>query len=550
MRKDTHNLWLLRLCVLTLALTFLVTGCGDTPTPESSAGTPSTEASTTSGSSGTTTDSSTTESTGSTVTTGATTGSTTTAKPTTGSPSKTTKVTTTAKPTTTKKPLPALTIYPVAKELADNVKGTQHTVKVNGKNSFVYQSEVTIRSGYVTGFAEYTAFDFHGSVTVEVTAHYAVASVEILPSRDNIAFKQEGNTVTFTLTEPGQLFVKINGDHTNGNSAPHPLYIFANPPEENIPSKSDPNVVYFEPGVYYHQTYYLESNTTYYLAPGAFVYGRFYGHSLENVTICGRGTLCGEELTSMGDDGRTICIKNAKNVTVEGIQVMDPKVWTVAFYQSKDIHVDNIMTISHGQSADGIDICGSQDVLVENSFFRGHDDMLAVKPCTMSDYENPVPCKDIVFRNCVVWCDSSNPMTIGYETVGDVNNVLYECIDVLNQSKSPVWKLEAIMAIEPHYKGTVDGVIYRDIRIDLALDSDPENLVRFVIDNGSGTIRNIRVENVFVNYGGLMKGTIAGSTRAPDVENITFVNVRNSEGVKMTLDDLVINSLVKNVTVE
>ena len=57
-------------------------------------------------------------------------------------------------------------------------------------------------------------------------------------------------------------------------------------------------------------------------------------------------------------------------------------------------------------------------------------------------------------------------------------------------------------------------------------------------------------EDVFINYGGLMKGTIAGSTRAPDVENIVFKNVRNSEGVKMTIDDLAINSLVRNVRFE
>ena len=539
---------LYRLSLFAIALVLLLTACqaGQDPASSEDSG-----VATTTTESAVTTTSATAEATHTTAgTTAATTAATTVGKPTTSATKGTTATTKKATTTAVTKPAQSLLIYPVPEGLEENVKGTRHSVKVNGQNSFVYQSEVTIRSGYVSGFAEYTSFDFSGKVTVEVTANYAVSTVEILPSRDNISFTQKGNTITFTLTEPGQFFVKINGDHTNGNSAEYPLYIFANPPQENIPNKNDPNVVWFEPGVYYHQTYYLEDGKTYYFAPGAFVYGRFYGHSLSNVTICGRGTICGEELTSMGDDGRIICIKNSKNITIEGIQAMHPKVWTVAVYQCKDVHVDNIKTISHGQSSDGIDICGSQDVVVENSFFRAHDDILAVKPCTMSDYETPVPCKNIVFRNCIAWCDSSNPMTIGYETVGDVSNVLYENIDVLNQSKSPVWKLEAIMAIEPHYKGTVDGVIYRDIRIDLALDSDPENLVRFVIDDGTGTIRNIRVENVFVNYGGLMKGTIAGSTRAPDVENITFVNVRNSEGVKMTLDDLTMNSLVKNVTVK
>ena len=69
----------------------------------------------------------------------------------------------------------------------------------------------------------------------------------------------------------------------------------------------------------------------------------------------------------------------------------------------------------------------------------------------------------------------------------------------------------------------------------------------FHCDHGHGIVLD---EDVFINYGGAMKGTIAGSTRVPDVENIVFKNVRNSEGVKMTIDDLAINSLVRNVRFE
>ena len=48
---------------------------------------------------------------------------------------------------------------------------------------------------------------------------------------------------------------------------------------------------------------------------------------------------------------------------------MHPKVWTIAMYQSNNIHIDNVHTISHGMSSDGCDITGCHDVLVENSFF-------------------------------------------------------------------------------------------------------------------------------------------------------------------------------------
>ena len=120
----------------------------------------------------------------------------------------------------------------------------------------------------------------------------------------------------------------------------------------------------------------------------------------------------------------------------------------------------------------------------------------------------------------------------------------------MKQSESPVWKLEAIMAIEPHYTGTVDGVTFKDIRIDIQLSDDAESLFRFVIDDGTGTIRNIRVENVFVNYGGAMTGTIKGKSLVPSINNITFVNVRNSAGTKMQKEDITTNIFVENVTVQ
>ena len=106
------------------------------------------------------------------------------------------------------------------------------------------------------------------------------------------------------------------------------------------------------------------------------------------------------------------------------------------------------------------------------------------------------------------------------------------------------------MAIEPHYTGTVDGITYRDIRIDIKLSDDPESLFRFVIDDGSGTIKNIRVENVFVNYGGAMTGTIKGRTIMTGVNDITFVNVRNSAGDKLNKNNITTNLYVSDVTVD
>ena len=59
----------------------------------------------------------------------------------------------------------------------------------------------------------------------------------ILPRNRNITPKIEGNTVEFTITEPGQYSVEFE----KGIKIAHPMLIFADAPEVNIPDKNDPN---------------------------------------------------------------------------------------------------------------------------------------------------------------------------------------------------------------------------------------------------------------------------------------------------------------------
>lgn len=443
-------------------------------------------------------------------------------------------------------------LYDAPAGLAANVRGSRHKVSVAGKECFVYRTEATGGGKeYGQVYPEYVYFDFEeeGIITVDVTTTYDLTSVEVLPSRQEIVPTVDGRKISFKISKAGQYFVKTNGDHTNGNTSDYNLYIFANPKETDIPDKNDPNVVWFAPGVYSNKEYALESNKTYYLEGGAFIYGRFYGNNVQNVRICGRGTMCGERLTDMGDPGRAICMKNqCDKITLEGINIMHAKVWQVAFYQSTNIVVDNVHAISHGQSSDGIDITGCKHVRVENSFFRGHDDILAVKAKVWGAGPK-MNCEDITFSNCVIWSDSSNPMTIGYETAQSVQNITYEGIDVLSMSMPPVWQLEAVMAIEPHGMdgtvGNVTDITYRNIRIDLAV---PQNsLFRLSVDNG-GNIRNITFDDIFVNYGGTLGGLLYGSGDYY-VDGVTFNNVRNSDGVCLSEDKITKNSLVRNITV-
>ena len=62
----------------------------------------------------------------------------------------------------------------------------------------------------------------------------------------------------------------MNGDEY------HSLHIFANKIEENPIDPSDPNVIYYGPGVHYVSRIVVHSGQTLYIAPGAVLYGEMF----------------------------------------------------------------------------------------------------------------------------------------------------------------------------------------------------------------------------------------------------------------------------------
>jgi hypothetical protein len=90
-------------------------------------------------------------------------------------------------------------------------------------------------------------FSFTGTVEMEVTYNGgAVDSYEIRPKSFGIQAARQGAKLTFSLTQdpsfPRKFAVIINGD------LDHCLHVLGNPPEENPPSPTDPNVWPVEPG--------------------------------------------------------------------------------------------------------------------------------------------------------------------------------------------------------------------------------------------------------------------------------------------------------------
>ncbi|MDR1667806.1 MAG: hypothetical protein LBS03_08990 [Bacteroidales bacterium] len=192
-------------------------------------------------------------------------------------------------------------------------------------------------------------FSFEETVTIEVKVldtekvPTGNAAVRILPSRYGITPAISGETVSFTLTQPGQCSVEIGSvGYKNG------LMIFANPMETDIPQideddhyavmehATEQNLgqvpasktgLYFRAGVHDIGVYNIPANIkNIYLEGGAWVYGALdmSGAEDSDVKIFGRGVLSSGRLNYR----RAYCIEAAEGserITIEGITVADPK---------------------------------------------------------------------------------------------------------------------------------------------------------------------------------------------------------------------------------
>ena len=71
-------------------------------------------------------------------------------------------------------------------------------------------------------------------------------SCELRPVGNAVAAAIVDDVVKVTVAKPGQYFVMINGEH----GVAHPFFVFANPPEKEVPHEHAKGVHYFGPGVH------------------------------------------------------------------------------------------------------------------------------------------------------------------------------------------------------------------------------------------------------------------------------------------------------------
>jgi hypothetical protein len=444
-----------------------------------------------------------------------------------------------------------------------------YNIKVNDKQVFVYQARVSampvnqVWPGYQrpqeqTEIASFAYFDFSGQVSIEMTSNKEIKSVDIRPKSYGINPVIKGNTIKFDLSRPCKIVVEVNGWH-------NALHLFANDIEKNPPKPGYTNLRYFGPGIHRAGIIKMNDKETIYIAGGAIVHGVIEATNLSNIKILGRGIL---DASTIGrfDANEMIAITNCSDILIDGIICRDPHKWTVTPRRCKNVKISDIKLVGLWRyNADGIDICNTEDVIIDNCFVRAFDDNIVIKGLRQRRSESntkDMKVRNVEVRNCVLWNDWGRPLEIGVETnVDSVGYIVFKDCDIVHY-------VHIAMDIQLGDRAVVHHVKYENIRVEEPIvqnakiadrpydPSELGKLIEMVIrktvisrDSIRGRIEDVSFKNITFNGSTSPRSVFEGFDDNHLIKNITFENITiNGKNVKnLEQGNMILNIFTRNI---
>jgi hypothetical protein len=421
-----------------------------------------------------------------------------------------------------------LTIYPAVEALKPGA-GFKVRVRIPGqawKDLPTYAVAVA-DGGHGTFLPRETSFgyfDFRGRVDVEITGKRPFAKAGIRPLSYNIRPQIAGRTITFSLDQPRNLCIDLDGDIF------HNLQLFAGAPETSIPDKADTNTIYYGPGVHAVGTVRVGSGKQVYLAGGAVVEGQFLIDHAAHVRISGRGILYQPSGNEAGYHSRhdALRIDFSRDVRIQGLIVI-PNTYTVLMGSSRDVEIRDLKSFSAGGNNDGIDVFCSENVVIDHVFMRNSDDCIAIYGHRWRYYGNT---RNVTVSHSSLWADVAHPILVG--THGDpshpdtLENLYFTDIDILDHHENQI-DYQGCMSLNAGDSNLIRHVRFEDIRVEDFRKGQLVNL-RVMFNKKYNTAPGAGIEDVLfknVTYTGTHASlsVIAGYDDRRPVKDILFQNL-------------------------
>lgn len=400
----------------------------------------------------------------------------------------------------------------------------------------------------VTGHsASWCTFEMDRPVTVEITAQGSaeIRQCLIRPLSRGLqpTISADGRRVRFDIHPrfadgrqvPVNVAVEINGQteqtmsvfaspHIAGKPQPDDPGVLAVRPGTRPPTDGPWQTLYFLPGVHDWGTEPLvfRDGKNYYIPGDSWIDGSI-GDSrreVDSVRVFGLGVLSGRRLgwfdvKNLGHGSRSVQIFGTNN-TLEGVTIVDSPFHTIMAGSKNPAQptlIRNVKLHNWRQNTDGIHFFGSG--VAEDCFIHSQDDSHYVAGAA-----------DVVsFRRMVYWRDETFGVDIILTAGGGQRrfgaSVTEDCDSIYNRS--------VFGGIHIDNRGlgkgeAIDGVIIRDVRIEDPGRNRP--VVRFTLDPGPSTFRNIRLENITILTDNGHPFELFGGGPEAIIENVTFQDVK------------------------
>jgi hypothetical protein len=423
----------------------------------------------------------------------------------------------------------SLVVYPAPE---GSPRNDDFTVKVRQPGqawqdlyTYLVKVDQVIETRHTQQSSSMAYFDFSGTVDIDITWNKGdIRSVRVRPLSYGIRPEVRGNRIHFSLSEPRNLSIEVNGELF------HNLQLFASPVEKSRPVSTDPHTLYYGPGIHRVGTVAVPGGTTVYIAGGAMVEGQFVVSHAENVRIAGRGILyqSGERPAGRGRHDN-ILVEFSKNVAIDGI-ILLPTTYSVLMGNSEQVTIRNIKSFSAGGNNDGIDIFCSSDVLIDQVFMRNSDDNIAIYGHRWRYYGNV---RNVTVSNSILWADVAHPVLIG--THGDpshpdtLEQMKFINLDILDQAEAQL-NYQGCLSINAGDENFIRNIRFEHIRVEDIRQGQLVNL-RVMYNRQYNTAPGRGIENIYfkdLRYEGSHANLsiIAGYDSSRSIRNVIFENLR------------------------